>query len=204
MVTSAHGTNWNSIIRLRDLLAMDRNGSPEVPTVSECFGDQYLCANNSVYANVRRAFFSFDGRFSTDAIEGRAGYELFPMAEIQSIMESGVVPVQHTSNTLKRILSDQPSLRGSIVLFLRKNSLLRNSALCVAHRFLSTRCQQYYADDAQPVRLFVFLRVLGDAYARTAELMGAALADSDEHRLIFSANSEVDADKSSTVADAAR
>lgn len=165
----------------------DESVDPPVPFLVECFGDSYLCVHNSLYGQLRRLFLSFQGQYSLSANDLQ---DLIPLVAIGQIMESGVVPVRQTARPIQQIAREQPTLRASIVRFLRKNYLLRESALCVAHRILS-RCAKKYTLPMN-TRMYVIAHLLCQAFASTVEVVAATSIDSVGHELLFAANSAVD------------
>jgi hypothetical protein len=107
---------------------------------------------------------------------------------VDDMFTAGNVRIPATAAVIARVASDQPLLRVSIVYYIRKSRVLRDSALCVAHRLLSsyfTSRERYLSG-----KLHVLKHLLCAAYARTVEQIAVAIGKTTEQRLMFVANSD--------------
>ncbi len=168
---------------LVDLVELDEAVGPIADIVPQCFGDRYLCENNAIYASLRRSFMSLGGTF--DLSLGQV-VDLCPIITISVLTREGRVPVSDTWNTVKKLVADQPTLRGSISGLMQKNRLLYRTARFVATKRLEARVPEIprYSRGC----ISVAIQLLADAYATVAELIGVYYARSDEHRLFYAAN----------------
>jgi hypothetical protein len=180
----------SSSIYLQHLITIDRCGDSAVMCIPECFGDRYLCVNKMMYSKVRALFLSLQFRYCNELETPRSDYDAMPMLAFHKFVDAGVVIVRQTTGVMERIVSEQPSLRSSIIQCVRKNHLLRDSAYCVAHRVLSSFLAGRGSD--AKTRLYVVLHLLCDAYAATVERIAALLVGSIEHEMLLTANADID------------
>lgn len=126
-------------------------------------------------------------------LSGDEEYGLIPSFQAHVMMERGVVPVKDTMSVLGRLALEKRTMMGSVVEHVTKNRLLYRSALCVAFRTLESKAAE--ARICSKSTMHVVLHLLAEAYAATVERIAGAFAESQEHRLFYLANSEVDRGK---------
>lgn len=142
------------------------------------FGDAYLCQNNKIYANIRKACVKANFKFSTDRNEA---YQALPLSQLSAILNSKVIPYIDNISVLKQIENQIPKVAvwDDISDNLKKNYIFHESCHAVARSLISDR-------DAGDKVLNLLLE---ESFANTCELLAVLDANDGIHRIFYEWNS---------------
>jgi hypothetical protein len=150
-------------------------------------GDGLLFANNPFYRRVRLATLARGFRYTLDDPDA---YFAFPLAALDTLLETRKVPYRDNVRALERLERVRPGffelrdLAGNRPL---PNYVLHESAHAVAFCELFGRPKSVRSALSRPDALLGI--ELGEAYAMTCEYFAACVASSGVHRWVFSINS---------------
>ena len=152
--------------------------------LSLSLGDGYLCANNSVYAAVRKKALDLDFKFSdSPTLE----YLAFPMSQLENILSSKTIYFQNNSSILSEIDKkasqqiDWDHIGGN----LKANYTFHESCHAIA-RSLSLKLGLAKSSD-QKTKLVTML--LEESFANTCEFMAIHDANDATHKTFLEVNS---------------
>jgi hypothetical protein len=177
--------------RLQTLLWIDEqyHDSTHGESLRECLGDSYLCANNELFAKVRRLFLHLGCRYSSDQ-ENCRDYMAAPLLCLSNLLDNKCVPFFDNTSVLRQTLKRCPELTISthdLQMQLKKNYLLHESSHCIADALLTE-----FPDgtgSSMPEEAFVIAALTCESFANIVERIAAVAADYYPHNLFFHLNS---------------
>ncbi len=154
---------WTRLaVPLKWLCGLD--GPPSELSLPDAFGDSYLCANNRIYAAVRRAALQFGYRFSSADSTLFRDYQSFPLMTLPSILAGRTIPYSDTASTLRRLIETNPkaAVPASFLMNgVRRNHAFHESAHCVAHSVVGQTGS------------FVLEAIIAESFANACEWLAA-------------------------------
>ena len=164
----------------------ERDASPTSGGLADAFGDCYLCRNNPVYANLRRASLDYGYVFTSEDNNLWRDYQAMSLVTLQRILATKTIPYLDTSATVRRLLASNPAVSlplGLIVSNIRHNYSFHESAHCVAHSALAElRSNQNGSSDRER---FVEEAILGEAFANSIEMLGSLVQERPLYDTLF-------------------
>ena len=164
----------------------ERDASPVSGGLADAFGDCYLCLNNPVYANLRRASLDYGYVFTSEDNHLWRDYQAMSLVTLQRILATKTIPYLDTSATVRRLLASNPAISlplGLIVNNIRHNYTFHESAHCVAHSALAELGSD--RDGSSDRERFVEEAILGEAFANTIEMLGSLVQERPLYDTLF-------------------
>lgn len=159
--------------------------------ISDNFGDQYLCKNNSIYSKIRQRVLDGGVRFSN---ERNDFYQALPLSQLDSILENKIIPYNDNVGILKNLTHQMGSSLqwDDICDNLKKNYLFHESCHVVARaeaiKIFGKSDNFQNSED----RNFQILRLmLEESFANACELLSIIEAQDQSHRIFFECNSYI-------------
>lgn len=165
------------------LKAHDQDQSDQ--TLKNGLGDAYLFHHNPVYKKIRQATVQLFYQFQTPPDNA---YVALPFTQLENILESKAIPYFDNVTVLRQL---PPTLSWlSIQDSLRKNFVFHESCHAVAR----SKTQLLFAqkngqNKQQDQEELIFLRLLEESFANTAELLSVIYSDQKTHRFFYQINS---------------
>jgi hypothetical protein len=188
-----HTSDFLKIHRLQTLVWIGEqyDSCGDGNSLSECFGDSYLYANNLLFAKVRKLFLSLGFNYTSDPLICR-DYFAAPLLCLPSILGKKSVPLFDNTAVLRQVLLRCPELTISthdLQMQLKRNYLLHESCHCIADAVLA---QSPRETSRTPEETFVITALICESFANVVERMASVLADFYPHNLFFHLNSYVE------------
>jgi len=171
-------------IPLAELISVHRQFC-STHSLGDNLGDGYLCAQNPVYLNVRKACLESGYSYSQ---ENHGHYYSFPLMSLDDVIESRRIPYRNNFAWLKILEARAPKkftlteLKRSELQF---NYLFHESAHCIAHSLFFGRTPfsriKKNADTLMKI-------MVGEAFANTVEGLSAAFAEGEIGSYFLDAN----------------
>lgn len=163
---------------LKQLLeAHDQNQTDQ--TLRNCLGDAYLFHHNPVYHKIRQTAVQLSYGFQTPP---DFAYVSLPFTQLENILKSKVIPYFDNMSVLRGL---PPSLAWqSVQDSLRKNYVFHESCHAVA-RSKTQHLMGHLKEEDE----LIFLRIVEESFANTAELLSVIYSDHKIHRYFYQINS---------------
>lgn len=154
-------------------------------SLSQNFGDAYLCKNNNIYSRIRKQTLQLGFKFSN---EKNDLYEALPLSQLESVLRSQKIPYLDNVSVLAQI--DQQIKGGAIwdevSDNLKKNHVFHESCHAVSRSISSPFFKNKLS--AQEKRLMVLME---ESFSNTCELLAVCDASDAIHKIFFEWNSYI-------------
>jgi hypothetical protein len=193
-IASKNNSDFMKMHRLKTLLWIDEQyyDSQAPNSIPECFGDSYLCANNTLFARIRQLFRDFGFKYTSDPGLCR-DYLAAPLLCLSSLLDNKFVPFVDNTSVLRHVLQRSPELTintHDLQVQLKRNYLLHESCHCVADALLAQLSHRPRGNT--PEESFIITALACESFANVVERVAAVLADFYPHSLFFHLNSYVE------------
>jgi hypothetical protein len=179
-------------MKLAHLVWIDDQYSSDIAQ-QDCLGDRCLCCTNAMFARMRQLYLGLGFKFTCEASRIWRDYDAAPLFMLEDLLRHRVVPYKDTGNTIRRMVERNPKAdlpASSILLHIRRNYLLHESAHCVSHHILSA-CLIPGPSDSERFQ-FVLSSMACEAFATAIERIAHAFIKSPIQSLFLHLNSYVE------------
>lgn len=178
-------------MKLRNVLDL-HDAHQSVSSLKPSLGDGYLVQNNWIYQNVRQAYLSAGGSFTT---EDFCNYVVLPYAALPKIIAARKIPYFDNVSVLKEIEIQRPlHFYASDLVRIHPNHTLHESSHCLADIWLALTLTEKHSKKLSHMsadQMKAFRLMMAESFANAIESFGNLPNSTPESRYFYELNSYV-------------